>query len=118
MVSGVTSRMLVGPPLEEAIVLGRQDRAAGVEPLRSGFRGQRHRLRAPKLFRHPAPPEAGIDSYIETRARAPSVRNLRHRGALAPWPPACLPAPFETVGAHEKNARECDSGRRVAGRAG
>ncbi len=109
----------------EAIVLGRQDRASRVEPLSSlssaEVRGSAVRLSSLKVSRRTAPPEAGIDVHDETDAPFAMTRNLRCRGASPARPPAvCLPAPpsKSIEGAHEKNARECNSRGRVARRSG
>jgi hypothetical protein len=106
----------------EAIVLGRQDRAGRVESLAQGaveVRGSAVRLSSLKVSRRTALLEAGIDVHNETRAPLSKIRNLRCRGALPVRPPAvCLPAPQSIEGAHEKNARKCNSGGRVARRSG
>jgi hypothetical protein len=108
---------------DEAIVLGRQDRASRVEPLSSWssaeVRGSAVRLSSLKVSRRTALPEAGIHVYNETDAPFGMIRNLRCRGASPARPPAvCLPAPQSKEGAHEKNARECNSRGRVARRSG
>lgn len=107
----------------EAIVLGRQDCAGRVEPLSSwssaGVRGSAVRLSSLKVSRRTAPPEAGIKVHIENDAPFATIRNLRCRGASPARPPAVyLPAPQYIEGAHEKNARECNSRGRVARRSG
>jgi hypothetical protein len=127
MVGGLRSgfargrRMLVDLPIE-AIVLGRQDRASRVESLAPKSRRdpcQRRSVEFTEGFPAHRPPEAGIDVNNETRAPLLLFRNLRYRGAPPARPPAaCLPAPLSIEGAHEKNARECNSGGRVARRSG
>ena len=83
------------------------------------FRRQRRRLSSPKVSSAPPSCEAGIDVKNETRAPMLVIRNLRCRGALPRRPRAApLSAPHCTVGAHEKNARECNSRGRVARRSG
>ena len=62
---------------------------------------------------------AVINVTDEIRSHSPGLWNLRCRGRFVPWPPAvCLPAPHRTVGAHEENVSECNSGRGVARRSG
>jgi hypothetical protein len=59
--------------------------------------------------------------YVNNETRAPFYRlEIFAAAGLTPVrPPAVsLPAPLSIEGAHEKNARECDSGRRVARRSG
>ena len=111
-----------GARSSEAIVLGRQDRASRVESLElwssEAIRGSAVRLSSEEGFpAHRLLLEAGIDVHNETRAPLLQNRNLRCRGALPVRPPAvCLPAPqsISIEGAHEKNARQCDSTGRVA----
>src|ERR1700730_15868739 len=105
----------------EAIALGRQDRATCVES---------HKPRLPQsapsveftegfLSAPPAMNGAVIAMNDETRSPLSGLRNLRSRGPQAGRPPAvCLPSPHRTVGAHEENASECNSGRGVARRSG
>ena len=60
-------------------------------------------------------------TFVNNETHAPFCRiEIFAAAGLRPVrPPAvCLPAPLSIEGAHEKNARECDSGRRVARRSG
>src|SRR5215475_14542056 len=86
-------------------------------------RGCAVRLSSQKVSRRTALCFRRASTYVNNETRAPLVlnRNLRCRGALPVRPPAVsLPAPHSKSeeGAHEKNARKCNSRGRVARRSG
>jgi hypothetical protein len=128
--AGLESERLSGTPHVswtsriEAIVLGRQDRASRVEPLAQGaLRGPWLRLSVEFTEGFPAHrPLRGGPMYVKNESHAPllQIEIFAAAGLMPVRPPAVsLPAPkLDLEGAHEKNARECNSGRRVARRSG
>src|SRR5215213_10865021 len=98
--------------------MGRQDRARRVELFAEIPRAAPSVEYIEGFRRTPSKASALINKVI--RALKAPVRNLRRREGCcmhpARPPTARLSSPHSIVGAHEENARQCDSGRRVARR--